>query len=363
MAESHLAPFAPGNAKNTILHLVARAFGIPVNNAPVSDVSARRGEPVPYSRDSDPMARLSWRNMQQRQNPLFDYEEKPFYGMMLNSDDNIVVGQGNGSVQLESLQDSSWTNRRAENRDKQAETIAHIMQGGLLGTGSSDHIPRLRQIPWSADVKDRKTAGLYGSYRPELSTGDNILLPMSRDRIPVPVHKPVFARPDRFPPARSSGTVRYVSPAAIEKIKEWEKLETKAYHDQGNVWTIGYGHTGRSGGVVPYEGMRITPEHAGKLLADDLNVAAKDVQNLVKVPLNDNQYAALVAFFLNMGNKDSTRKSTFLRELNAGDYSAIEREFPKWVWYTDTKDKKSKKSDGLIDRRNKEIQLWKTPVN
>jgi len=34
MAESHLAPFAPGNAKNTILHLVARAFGIPVNNAP-----------------------------------------------------------------------------------------------------------------------------------------------------------------------------------------------------------------------------------------------------------------------------------------------------------------------------------------
>lgn len=214
-----------------------------------------------------------------------------------------------------------------------------------------------------ADTKQGKTSGsYYDGSRPEFPAGNKTLFSMVADRVPVPARKPVLMQADNTSPADNYRTARRVSSDAVEKIKTWEGLKTKAYYDQGDVWTIGYGHTGRSGGIVPYEGMVISPEQAVSLLADDLNVAAKDVEQLVKVPLNDNQYAALASFFLNMGNKQSTRNSTFLKQLNAGDYSAIEREFPKWIWYTDTKDNQKRQSDGLLDRRKKEIELWKTPV-
>src|SRR5690606_433369 len=77
------------------------------------------------------------------------------------------------------------------------------------------------------------------------------------------------------------------------------------------------------------------------------------VERLVKVPLTDNQFAALVSFDFNTGKLHS---STLLKKLNKGDYDAVPAELMKWVnvWING----KFKKSQGLVNRRSAEVGLW-----
>ncbi len=60
--------------------------------------------------------------------------------------------------------------------------------------------------------------------------------------------------------------------------------------------TIGAGSTHH---VTP--GMMITEEDAEQLLADEVEEVWRSLQPLVKVPLNDNQWAALISFTHNIG--------------------------------------------------------------
>ncbi|WP_247643165.1 lysozyme [Brucella sp. B13-0095] len=73
------------------------------------------------------------------------------------------------------------------------------------------------------------------------------------------------------------------------------------------------------------------------------------VERLVKVPLTDNQFAALVSFDFNTGALD---KSTLLKKLNKGDYAAVPVELMKWV------NAGGKKINGLVNRRAAEAGLW-----
>lgn len=112
-------------------------------------------------------------------------------------------------------------------------------------------------------------------------------------------------------------------------IEEYEGLILGAYDDYndhvvqpGNTvrgtLTIGYGHTNAAGLPKVYVGQTITKDQADQILATDLASVEKDVNNLVKVPLNQNQFDALVSFQFNTG---ALGKSSALRKLNAGDYS------------------------------------------
>jgi lysozyme len=47
--------------------------------------------------------------------------------------------------------------------------------------------------------------------------------------------------------------------------------------------------------------MMITEEDAEQLLADEVEEVWRSLQPLVKVPLNDNQWAALISFTHNIG--------------------------------------------------------------
>jgi lysozyme len=133
-------------------------------------------------------------------------------------------------------------------------------------------------------------------------------------------------------------------------IKEFEELRLVAYLCPAKVWTIGWGSTR---GVKP--GMVITLAQAQKRFESDCFDAETAVSRNVLVPLNQNQYDALVSFVFNIG-ADKFRLSTLRRKLNAGDYAGAAKEFPKWKYAN------GKPSNGLIRRRKMERELFETPA-
>ena len=110
----------------------------------------------------------------------------------------------------------------------------------------------------------------------------------------------------------------------IELIKEFEGRRLVAYQDSVGVWTIGYGHT-----KDVWEDRLIIKSTADRLLAEDLAEFEKYVDNLVDVPLTQNQFDALVAWTFNLGPTNLS-ESTLLKKLNAGDYDAVPFEMKRW---------------------------------
>lgn len=106
---------------------------------------------------------------------------------------------------------------------------------------------------------------------------------------------------------------RQINQEGLELIKRFEGLELEAYQDVAGIWTIGYGHINTA-----RPGMRITEQQAEELLHQDLQRFEEGVERLVKVPLNDNEYSALVSFSFNVG-VNALAGSTALRRLNKGD--------------------------------------------
>lgn len=144
-------------------------------------------------------------------------------------------------------------------------------------------------------------------------------------------------------------------------IKEFENLEVIAYPDPGTggaPWTIGWGHTGPE--VKP--GLTWTRTQAEQALNNDLAQFERDVTQLVKVKINQNQFDALVSFAFNVGSDidaddiaEGLGDSTLLKKLNAGDYDGAADEFPKWNKAA------GKVLKGLTRRRNAERDLFLKP--
>lgn len=125
---------------------------------------------------------------------------------------------------------------------------------------------------------------------------------------------------------------RKTSEAGIALIKRHEGLRLDAYADPAHGWrvpTIGYGHTSAAGPPQVTRGMKITEVQADTILRQDLKIFERAVERLVKVPLTDGQFAALVSFAFNLGPQN-LEKSTLLRRLNAGDYRGAAEEFERW---------------------------------
>lgn len=142
---------------------------------------------------------------------------------------------------------------------------------------------------------------------------------------------------------------RNINAEGLSHVKKFEGLRTRAYRDVANVLTIGYGHTSAAGAPEVREGMTITEAQAEQILQSDLRKFEERVSRLVKVPLSDNQFAALVSFDFNTG---ALHKSTLLKKLNRRDYNAVPVELMKWV------NAGGKKVKGLVNRRAAEAGLW-----
>lgn len=142
-----------------------------------------------------------------------------------------------------------------------------------------------------------------------------------------------------------------VAGPGLEIIKDSEQLRLSAYLPTPvDVPTIGYGHTR---GVKL--GDTCTPEQAEQWLREDCAEAESAVGTLVKAPINQNQFDALVSLVFNIGGGNFA-SSTLLRKLNAGDYAGAADEFPRW----------NKQAGvvlgGLVKRRARERELFLTPV-
>lgn len=127
------------------------------------------------------------------------------------------------------------------------------------------------------------------------------------------------------------------SQAGLQLIREFEGCFLQAYDDEDDhivkpgqrvygTLTIGYGHTSEAGPPRVYVGMEISQEEADAILAADLTSVELEVAHLVKVPLNQNQFDALVSFQFNTGWLSHPHCS-LLTALNAGNYQLADNDF------------------------------------
>lgn len=142
-----------------------------------------------------------------------------------------------------------------------------------------------------------------------------------------------------------------LSPAGLDLIKQSEGFRGRVYLDIHGLPTIGYGHR-----VLPSESFPdgITEARATELLASDARVAEQAVSRLVRVPLAQGQFDALVDFCFNLG-QGRLAASTLLSDLNAGRYDAAAEQLLLWDHAGD------KESAALRARREAEFHLWHSP--
>ncbi len=115
------------------------------------------------------------------------------------------------------------------------------------------------------------------------------------------------------------------SQAGIDLIKSFEGYSATPYEDVVGKSTIGYGHLIKPGEIFN----AIGPEQAELILAADLGEAEKSVSDLVKEPLAQNEFDALVSFTFNLG-RNAFKNSTLLRLLNSGQFEAAADQFLRW---------------------------------
>lgn len=129
----------------------------------------------------------------------------------------------------------------------------------------------------------------------------------------------------------------------------------KAYADPGYGWdlpTIGWGTVEYENGTKVKRGDVITQERADALLQWEVWQKADAVKEMVRVPVSDNQFGALVSFAYNAGT-GALQGSTLLKLLNAGDYVGAGKQFARW------NKSDGKELDGLTRRRMSEARLFR----
>ena len=137
-----------------------------------------------------------------------------------------------------------------------------------------------------------------------------------------------------------------ISQEGISLIKKFEGCELEAYQCAAGVWTIGYGSTKNV-----KEGDTLTQKEADNLLLHEMQEYEGYIKELIKVPLKQNQFDALVSWVFNLGPAN-LKASTMLKFLNAGDYHLIPSQIKRW------NKANGKVLEGLIRRREAEALMF-----
>lgn len=115
---------------------------------------------------------------------------------------------------------------------------------------------------------------------------------------------------------------------AFGLITGFEGCKLTAYPDPatgGAPWTVGYGATGK--GIT--KGTLWTQAQADDDLRKRIEALGAFVDPEVKIPLTDEERAALISLIYNIGQGNFDH-STLLKKLNARDIEGAAKEFLKW---------------------------------
>ena len=145
--------------------------------------------------------------------------------------------------------------------------------------------------------------------------------------------------------------VKSVSTSGMALICGFEGLKLKAYDDGVGVWTIGFGTTIYPNGIKVRKGDTCTEAQAKAYMADDLKKFESAVNSAVTVPINQNQFDALVSLTYNIG-MGAFKESTLLKKLNEADYKSASAQFAVW------NKGGGKIMQGLVNRRAEERKLF-----
>ena len=142
-----------------------------------------------------------------------------------------------------------------------------------------------------------------------------------------------------------------VSNKGVDLICEFEGKRLAAYDDGVGVWTIGFGTIKYPNGVRVKKGDTCTLDQAKEYMRHDLIEFEHTVNSSVKVPLNQNQFDALVSLAYNIGS-NAFKSSTLVKKLNTGDYQGAADQFNVWI------NAGGKRMQGLVSRRDREKLLF-----
>ena len=149
----------------------------------------------------------------------------------------------------------------------------------------------------------------------------------------------------------------HISQEGITLIKHYEGCpkdkdgNAVSYRCAANKATIGYGSLKLIDGSPVTDNISITMQEAEDLLAHELVEYEGYINDLVKVPLKQNEFDALVSWVFNLG-PSNLKSSTMLKVLNAGKYQEVPEQIKRWNKVN------GKVNEGLVKRRKSEALLF-----
>lgn len=236
----------------------------------------------------------------------------------------------------------SGGNQKGESKLSTEITFDRSKLSSLLNKGNKNLTPAVSSVKIHTDVdEDPVTDDLANSISVKI---DNQI---SLSRKTEPLQR--LPREERIKGALSEPSDvsgMSASQSLLDMIKKYEGFRESPYICPGGQLTIGYGKA-----IKPGEYTSITKSEAEILLRKTVAAFERSIKNLVQVPLNQNQYDALVSFAYNVG-AGAFKKSDLLKKLNASDYKGAADELPKW------NKSKGKVLKGLVRRREEERKLF-----
>ncbi|MEP0832037.1 DUF4231 domain-containing protein [Microcoleus sp. AS-A8] len=231
-------------------------------------------------------------------------------------------------------------NQILEEREKERQLAPPPPPQEVTSTPQGE--PELVSVTSTVVVKETNGNGLP---KVDLSIWENVI-DLPAETKPEPKLQPQNGSTNGNP------TGRKMNAAGMRILKECEGLYLNSYKCPAGVWTIGYGCTK---GIRP--GMTISEAEAEEMLRKELTEFEKGVERILShIPLNENQFSALVSLTYNCGMEPITEGMTIRRKLEARDYRGAAEGFLLW------NKGGGRVLPGLVKRREMEKKLFLSEV-
>ena len=215
--------------------------------------------------------------------------------------------------------------------------IGRFLLGAAICAGG------LAAVAYYSAHEARKTCCAFPPEQPVMSEEvapppEGTAAPREQTRLPA-----ALASSDAI--ANQANAALRINDAGLQIIKDSEGLRLDAY-SAGGRWYIGYGHS-----CTDCAGQTISEAQAEAFLREDVRDAEEVVKRLVAVPVNANEFSAMVSLAYNLGGGNFA-KSAVVSSLNAGDRQAAADAF------LNHNRAGGMVNDHLTERRHKERALF-----